>query len=463
MTLSNRPRSRWWFKSPKLRYPWQTLIVSVIDLRFSLDLCGGCREAYGLTCSKLIVLGEEKMGKATIMNRDRGKVLIVGASIAGPSLAFWLDRFGYDVTVVERASGPRKGGYAVDLRGPAMEVVLRMGIVPRLAESHVNVEKVTFVDGDGKTAGVIRPQAVSGGVVGRDLEVPRTALMETVLDAIGDGVEFIYNESIAGIGQDRDKVHVTFSSGETRDFDLVFGADGINSQTRKLTIDPAAACLKYLGYCYIGFSIPNYLGVWNENVSWNIPGMAAVVFSTSERSGANAFLEFLTDDPPYERMRTDQDVRKLFHEKFAGYGWEIPNLLKHMEKADDLFYDGTTYADLEKWSQGRVALVGDAAYGPSFFTGQGGSLAMVGAYVLAVELLKAENHTEAFAKYEETMRPFVAMNLSMIEPSIAFLHPRTQDEIEHRNEEINKPVTAVGEIGQEAHVSIELPDHRYLI
>jgi hypothetical protein len=85
---------------------------------------------------------------------------------------------------------------------------------------------------------------------------------------------------------------------------------------------------------------------------------------------------------------------------------------------------------------------------------------MVGAYVLAVELLKAENHADAFTNYEETMRPFVEMNRALIEPSIAFLHPRSQDEIEHRNEEINKPVTAVGEVGQEAHVSISLPDHR---
>jgi 2-polyprenyl-6-methoxyphenol hydroxylase-like FAD-dependent oxidoreductase len=395
--------------------------------------------------------------------KNRGSVLISGASIAGPTLAFWLDQFGYDVTVVERASGPRKGGYAVDLRGPAMEVVLRMGIVPQLAKSHVNVEKVTFLDQDGTQAGIIRPQAVSGGVVGRDLEVPRTALMETVLDALGDGVKFVYNESILAIDQDADKVHVTFASGKKRDFDLVFGADGVNSKTRKLTIDPVAECLKYLGYCYVGFSIPNVFDVWNENISWNIPGKAAVLFSTSDRSQANAFLEFLTDNPPYDRMGTDQDVRALFKEKFAGYGWEIPKLLELMDQADDLFYDGTTYVDLQKWSQGRVGLVGDAAYGPSFFTGQGGSLAMVGAYVLAVELLKADDHAVAFANYEETMRPFVETNRAMIEPVIGILHPRTQEEIDHRNEEINKPVMAVGEVGQEAHIAIKLPDHRGLI
>lgn len=396
-------------------------------------------------------------------SKSRGNVLISGASIAGPTLAFWLDKFGYSVTVVERASGPRKGGYAVDLRGPAMEVVERMGVVPRLAKSHINVEKVTFLDGEGTPVGIIKPQAVSGGVVGRDLEVPRTALMETVLDAIGDGVKFIYNESIATIEQAADKVHVTFASGTAGDFDLVFGADGVNSSTRKRTIDPNAECLKYLGYCYVGFSIPNFLNVWNENISWNIPGMAAVIFSTSDRKDANAFLEFFTNELPYDRLRNDLDVCELFREKFAGLGWEVPKLLDLMEKADDLFYDGTTYVDLDKWSQGRVALVGDAAYGPSFFTGQGGSLAMVGAYVLAVELLKADSHTEAFANYEETMRPFVEMNRALIEPSIAFLHPRTQGEIEHRNEEINKPVTAVGEVGQEAHVSINLPDHRYFI
>jgi len=395
--------------------------------------------------------------------KDRGRVLISGASIAGPALAFWLDRFGFDVTVVERAAGPRKGGYAVDLRGPAMEVVLRMGVVPRLAKSHINVEKVTFLDGDGTPAGVIRPQAVSGGVVGRDLEVPRTALMETVLDAISDQVEFRYNESIAAIDERADTVNVSFASGQSGVYDLVIGADGVNSSTRKMTIDPDASCLKYLGYCYVGFSIPNFMDIWNENVSWNIPGKAAVLFSTSERSGANAFMEFLADTPPKDRMRTDQDVRALFREVFAGQGWQVPKLLDLMEEADDLFYDGTTYVDLDTWSRGRIGLVGDAAYGPSFFTGQGGSLAMVGAYVLAVELLKSANHAEAFANYEKTMRPFVEMNRALIEPSIAFLHPRTQAEIEHRNEEINKPVTAVGEVGQEAHVSIELPDHRYYI
>jgi 2-polyprenyl-6-methoxyphenol hydroxylase-like FAD-dependent oxidoreductase len=398
-----------------------------------------------------------------LMTRDRGNVLIIGASIAGPTLAFWLDRFGYDVTVVERASGPRKGGYAVDLRGPAMEVVLRMGIVPRLARSHVNVQKVTFLDQDGKPAGIIRPQAVSGGVVGRDVEVPRTELMETVLDAMGDGVEFIYNESVSALEQGDDTVHVTFASAKKRDFDLVFGADGVNSTTRRLTIDPTAECLKYLGYCYVGYSIPNVFAVWNENVSWNIPGKAGVLFSTNDRSRANAFLEFLTDNPPYDRLRTDQDVRALFREKFAGYGWEIPRLLDLLDDADDLFYDATTYVDLQKWSQGRVGLVGDAAYGPSFFTGQGGSLAMVGAYVLAVELLKSDDHATAFANYEETMRPFVETNRAMIEPVIGVLHPRTQEEIDHRNEEINKPVMEVGEIGQEAHVAIQLPDHRYLI
>ncbi len=397
------------------------------------------------------------------MSKSRGSVLISGASIAGPTLAFWLDRFGYDVTVVERASGPRKGGYAVDLRGPAMEVVDRMGIVPRLAKSHVNVEKVTFLDEAGAEAGIIRPQAVSGGVAGRDLEVPRTALMETILDAMGGGVEFIYNEQVAAIAQDADKVHVTFASKQERDFDLVFGADGVNSATRKLTIDPAAACLKYLGYCYVGFSIPNTFDVWNENISWNIPGKAAVLFSTSEKSRANALFEFLTDDPPYDRMHSDDAVRAIFKEQFAGYGWEIPKILELMEQADDLFYDGTTYVDLEQWSKGRVGLVGDAAYGPSFFTGQGGSLAMVGAYVLAVELLKAGDHSTAFANYQATMAPFVATNRAMIEPLIAFLHPRTQAEIDHRNEEINQPVIEAGEIGQEAHVSITLPDHRDLI
>ncbi|MEU5845398.1 hypothetical protein [Saccharopolyspora shandongensis] len=145
----------------------------------------------------------------------KGRVLISGASIAGPTLAYWLTRYGYAVTVVERAGAVRSGGYPIDVRGTALEVVRRMGILPRLRDVHIDLRRLTFLDGNGSEVASVHPHAVTGGVEGRDLEVRRGDLTDALYAAVRDDVEFLFNDSIDTLVQSGDGVEVTFRGGGT--------------------------------------------------------------------------------------------------------------------------------------------------------------------------------------------------------------------------------------------------------
>lgn len=137
-------------------------------------------------------------------------VLVSGASIAGPTVAYWLNRYGYEVTVVERAPAPRSGGYPIDIRGTALGVVERMGLLPRLREAHIEMERMTFYEGEGDVVATLRPQSVTGGVAGRDLEVRRGDLTDALYGSVRDDVEFLFNDSIVSLDQSGHGVDVTF-------------------------------------------------------------------------------------------------------------------------------------------------------------------------------------------------------------------------------------------------------------
>ena len=156
-------------------------------------------------------------------SRPARRVLISGASIAGPALAYWLTRYGFEVTVVEKAAAVRGGGYAIDIRGTAREVVARMGLLPRLREVHVGTQRITFVDAAGETVASLMPEQVTGGEAGLDLEIRRGDLAEALYAPLRDQAEFLFNDSIATLDDDGDGVHVVFDSGTRRTFDLVVG------------------------------------------------------------------------------------------------------------------------------------------------------------------------------------------------------------------------------------------------
>ncbi|MFF5536589.1 FAD-dependent monooxygenase [Streptomyces cinerochromogenes] len=384
-------------------------------------------------------------------------VLISGASISGPALAYWLHRSGYAVTVLEKAGALRDGGYPIDVRGTATEVVRRMGILPQLQAAHIDTRRCTFLDADGGEVASLTPGAVAGGVEGQDLEVRRGDLAAILYAMVRDDVEFLFGDFIDTLDQSEQGVDVTFHSGEQRTFDLVVGADGTHSRTRESLFGPEEQFHRYLGYCFAVFTMPNTFGLSREVMMWNSPGRAAALYAAGDNDGLHAFLTFHRPQPPVDALRDPGAQRDLLATIFAGAGWEVPGMLDAMRDADDVFFDTAGQIRMPHWSSGRVALVGDAAYAPSFLTGQGSSLALVGAYMLAHALAANRDHTAAFAAYERSVRTFVAMNQALVDNGAATLFPTTARALEQRNTMLRDLVTMPSAATRPAHSALALP------
>ncbi|WP_065968100.1 FAD-dependent monooxygenase [Streptomyces sparsogenes] len=384
-------------------------------------------------------------------------VLISGASISGPALAYWLHRSGCAVTVVEKAGTPRDGGYPIDVRGTAIEVVRRMGILPRLRDAHIDSRRCTFLDADGGEVASLSPSAVAGGVEGQDLEVRRGDLAAILHALVRDDVEFLFGDSIGTLDQSGHGVDVTFRSGRRRTFDLVVGADGMHSATRESLFGPEERFHRYLGYCFAIFTMPNTFGLSHEVMMWNTPGKAAALYAVGDDE-LHAFLTFHQPEPPFHALRHPEAQRDLVATVFAGAGWEIPGMVKALRDAEDLFFDTAGQIRMPHWSSGRVALVGDAAYAPSFLTGQGSSLALVGAYMLTHALATNRDHIAAFAAYERDVREFVAMNQALVDNGAATLFPTTARALERRNTMLRGLVTLPSAPARPAHSALALPE-----
>ncbi|MFD8284829.1 FAD-dependent monooxygenase [Streptomyces solisilvae] len=348
--------------------------------------------------------------------RNTRRVLISGASIAGPALAYWLNLYGFRVTVVERAPGPRPGGQAIDVRGPALEVCERMGVLEEIRARRTGLRGMSMVDDNGKELFSTTKHTASGGSLSStDIEILRDDLSSVLLTAGGDGIEYLYNDSIAALAQGTDEVAVTFHRGDSRAFDIVVAADGVHSSTRALVFGPEENFLRHLGG-YLGvWTVPNYLGLDRWEVIYQMPGdvWGGMVMSVRDNTEARVFVGVHSDEPPatFLGSRSVSDQKRLVAERYKDARWEMPRLLEYMWGAPDFHFDATAQIHMDSWSRGRVTLVGDAGYCGSPMSGQSTSMAVVGAYVLAGELKAAGgDHTAAFAAYERELRGYATAN-----------------------------------------------------
>lgn len=338
-------------------------------------------------------------------------VLISGAGVAGTALAYWLRHHGFTPVVVERAETFRTGGYKVDIRGAALEVVERMGIMPDVRRLTTDVQGGSVVDATGWKVASMNGDTFGGRTHG-DAEIQRGDLHRLLRDAAGDDVEYVFGDAVSALRETGDGVEVTFAGGDRRVVDLVVGADGLHSATRALAFGPESEFVRDLGYNVSIFSVPNHLHLDRWELTYVGPGRTALVYSTAGDEGAKAMFLFAGTGAGTPRDRAAQ--QRLLAGAYAGEGWEVPRLLAEMDGAPDFYFDSVSQVHMDRWSKGRVALVGDAACCASPASGQGTSLALVGAYVLAGELAAAGgDHVAAFAAYERRMRPFAERNQSL--------------------------------------------------
>ncbi|HEY2811069.1 MAG TPA: FAD-dependent monooxygenase [Rhabdochlamydiaceae bacterium] len=341
-------------------------------------------------------------------------ILISGAGPAGLSLAYCLKQYGFIPTLVEKHSALRAEGYKLDIRGAAMEVVRRLGLEEEVLAARTQIREALFVDDSGKYIAQTTPD-LCGVRSDGDCEVVRGSLCRILYEHLSD-VECLFGDEITALEECEEGVYVTFEKAQTRLFDLVIGADGLHSKVRRLIWGEEVQFLRELGLYVSFYSIPNFLQLDCVEIEYHSPKRFAIAYCP--RDGlAKAGFAFSAKRPDLD-LRDPECQKQFVQEAFAQSGWKIPQFLAYMHDAPDFYFDCMAQVHMPHYSKGRIALAGDAGYAVSPIAGQGLSVALVGAYVLAGELAAAQgNYVHAFARYEECLSRFVKKNQDLVKMS----------------------------------------------
>lgn len=330
-------------------------------------------------------------------------VLISGGGIAGPSLAYWLTRQGHTVTIIEQAGELRTGGQAVDFRGPALTVLEKMGLLEKVRAGATRMGALALVDGRGKEVARLPAEVVSG-----EIEIHWGTFVRILHEAVRDDVSYRFGVRITAINDDGQRVEATFSDGSTGNYDLVIGADGLHSGIRRLVFGPEEQYVTHLGQCFGFFDIDNRLRMDHCGMAYIDSGRTVALQAIDPDQPARASL-FLNDPQVHFDYRDTEANKRLFAQRFAGMGWEVPHILAGLAEAPVVYFDSIAQVHLDSYARGRVCLTGDAAWCASPRSGMGTTLAMVGAYVLANELHSAAgDYAATFGRYQQLMAPYVA-------------------------------------------------------
>ncbi|WP_411135218.1 FAD-dependent oxidoreductase [Streptomyces sp. C10] len=409
----------------------------------------------------------------------RPAVLISGASVAGPALAYWLARYGYRTTVIEVAPALRGGGFAVDFRGAAHRAVLeRMGVLDGIGRHRTGPgTPMSFIDGQGRDLATLPPEFAAGEVEILRSDLSRLLHAHSLTPPEGDDAvpgttpEYVFGDSLTSLAETADGVHATFERGAPRTFDLVIGADGLHSTVRRLAFGPEEQFVSHLGYYIAAWDLPADAGdLAARPVGHGEPGRLATVGRLPRRAAepgytGETFCVFASEEQLLYDRRDIRSQKKAIAHAYEGAGWRTPELIDTLWAADDLYFDSISRADVPQWSTGRTALLGDAAHGATL-GGMGTGAAIVGAYVLAGELALAQgDHRTAFARYEQKLRPYATRCQQGGRGAGEFFAPTTQEAMDARNTALNTPstVTAMLKQGHDISAAIALEDYPALV
>ncbi|MGF6927650.1 2-polyprenyl-6-methoxyphenol hydroxylase-like FAD-dependent oxidoreductase [Chitinophaga sp. W2I13] len=363
------------------------------------------------------------------------KVLVSGASFAGLSTAYWMNKLGYKVTIVEIANGLKMGGTPVNIEGNTVDIVKRMGIFEQIKSNRLVMEMLEFKNADDVTEGTMILKREGEQLREDECEIERNTLLNILFDTVKNDVEFIFNNSITALNETNDDVEVTFKDGSQQAFDLVFGCDGIHSAVRKIWFGNEAGYLHFLGQ-YFSITIVNKLLIkQNTTQFYNVPDK--VVMLNAYNNKTDIIFCFRSEkEIPYD-YRDEEQQRKIILGQFQEQSWRTAELLDEVMNATTFYFDKLCQVKMPSWTKGRVALVGDAGYCASPATGKGGSLAIDGAAALADAFLQHNGDFElAFQDYNKNFRPFIEeVQAEAIRMGLETLVPGTEEAIRKRNTE----------------------------
>jgi 2-polyprenyl-6-methoxyphenol hydroxylase-like FAD-dependent oxidoreductase len=351
-------------------------------------------------------------------------VLIAGASIAGPALAFWLARSGFHPVIVERADALRLGGQNIDIHGAARTVVRRMGLEDVIRAATTGEQGLRFVDDHNVTKAEFPAESADASGFTKEIEILRGDLARILYDCTRDTTEYLFGNQITGLREHGDRVTASFEHGPARDVDLVIAADGIRSRTRTLIVG-AEPKIRPLNLYASYFTIRRAA----SDTAWarwhHAPRGRSMLLRPDNVGTTRASVWFRSPPRGYERLSVSEQ-KALIARIYADAGWEAPRVLAALADSEDVYVDAVSQVMAPRWSHGRAALVGDAAYCPSPVSGMGANLALVGAYVLAGELSRHANHRDAFTAYETLMRPYVEQ-AQKLPPGVPWIaHPKSR-------------------------------------
>ncbi|HTV24698.1 MAG TPA: FAD-binding domain [Polyangiaceae bacterium] len=361
-------------------------------------------------------------------------VLISGAGIAGPALAFWLLRHGLSPTLVERAPRPRRGGYIIDCWGVGYDIVEKMGLLPAVLAAGYQLREVRVVNSRGRRVSSMDAAVFRAATVGRYTSIPRGELARILYESLDGRAEVIFGDSISALEPADDGVCVHFEGERSRRFDLVVGADGLHSAVRRLAWGAEQRYEKFLGYNVAAFSLLGYRpreeGVY---VAYARPGRQIARFAL--RGDRTMFLCVVADGSGEAIDAHDpRAIEDYLSRHFAGAGWECDAILRQFATSDDPYLDRVSQIRMPQWSKGCIALLGDAAYAPSLLAGQGAALAIIGAYVLAGELARDDGVKRALARYESELHSFMLKKQMAAQGVAGSFAPKTRLGVILRNQ-----------------------------
>jgi 2-polyprenyl-6-methoxyphenol hydroxylase-like FAD-dependent oxidoreductase len=390
-------------------------------------------------------------------------VLISGAGIAGPTLAYWLKAAGFEPVIVERAPALRSGGYVIDFWGLGYDLAERMGLLGEINRIGYHVTELRIVNDSGRRVAGFGTKVFSELTGGRNVTLQRSELSQLLFERLNGRVESIFGDRIIALEEQPDCVRVQLEHGGERRFDLVIGADGQHSSVRNLVFGPQSKFEKDLGYAVAAFEAHRYRPR-DENVylMYGQPGRMLGRFTLHDD---RALFLFVFVASKAELPATLDSQKALLRELYRRGGWECAKILCELDRTEELYFDSVSQIGMPTWSRGRIALVGDAAFCVSLLAGQGSALAMIAAYVLAGELSASQGrYQQAFASYEARLRSYISIKQSGAKRFAGSFAPKTRTGLYFRNMIIKAfviPGLARLAVGTEIADRIALPHYQW--